>query len=1026
MIPKLTQAPGILAEVQLYLEALQQQGFRGEIATHYADRLTLATDNSIYQNLPAAILFPVSQQDIVLLTTLASQQRYKSISFTARGGGTGTNGQSLNSGIIVDMSRHMDQILEINPQQGWVRVQPGVVKDQLNRWLKPYGYFFAPELSTSNRATIGGMINTDASGQGSLVYGKTSDHVLGLKAVLINGEQIETAAEAISVAQQKAQGTDTLSHIYRQVLQPCLQARPQILETFPKLNRFMTGYDLRHVLSDDLQTFDLGRVLCGSEGTLAFITEARLNILPIPEFRYLINIKYHSFDAALRHAPWLVKAQALSVETIDSSVLDLARHDIIWHSVHDLIADVPGSSIQGLNIVEYAGNDHQNIEQQIAELCQQLEQLATAGQDGVLGFQVCRSLSEVERIYAMRKKAVGLLGNTEGNAKPVAFIEDTAVPPEYLADYISEFRALLDQHQLTYGMFGHVDAGVLHVRPVLDMCDAEQQQLISRLTGQIVQLTRRYHGVLWGEHGKGYRGSYTETYLGPQLFKIQRRIKAAFDADNRLNPGKICTPDNNDSPLLDIDSARRGDADGQIEVKVREGWRGAMQCNGNGLCFSFDQYSALCPSMKITRDRVHSPKGRATLVREWLRLLSNQGVDLIEVEKKQQQTSKVVGNFLAKVRYSWQARRGEYDFSHEVRQAMEGCLACKVCSTQCPVKIDVPSFRSRFLCLYYSRYLRSPSDHLVAKLEQILPILSRIAPVANWILGQKMMQAFSRRYLGLVDLPALSVPTLRQQLLNHPTANSSIEQLRRLSPADRQQYVLLVQDPFTSFYEAQLITDAIRLISKLGFKPVLLPFKPNGKAQHVKGFLNDFNRTATSTSQFLSTIAALGMPMIGIDPALVLCYRQEYQSIPAAAQYQFHVQLIDEWLTTLTSWQPSSHVVTVGSVPRLPTWYLFSHCTENAVLPQSANQWQKIFKHYGAKLELITTGCCGMAGTYGHQRQNQQYSQGIFNLSWQPRLADLPLSHCLATGYSCRSQVKRLTDSRLNHPLQALLSIISC
>ncbi len=1020
MIPTLTQSPGLLPEVRQYLDVLRQQGFKGDIATDYAARLALATDNSIYQNLPAAIVFPRSEQDIILLTTLAKQTRFGALSFTARGGGTGTNGQSLNSGIIVDLSRHMNKILDIDPQQGWVRVQPGVVKDQLNQWLKPYGYFFAPELSTSNRATIGGMINTDASGQGSLVYGKTSDHVLGLRAVLMDGELIETSAEAIDLAHQKAQQNTRLGDLYRQVLEPCLQQRAQILETFPKLNRFMTGYDLRHVLSDDLKTFDLGRVLCGSEGTLAFITEARLNILPIPQFRCLINLKYHSFDAALRHAPWLVKAKALSVETLDSTILALARQDIIWHSVQDLIAAVPGHTIQGLNIVEYAGNDREVIQQQVTILCQQLDQRVATGEAGVIGYQVCHSLPDVERIYAMRKKAVGLLGNTQGKAKPVAFIEDTAVPPEHLADYISEFRALLDKHQLAYGMFGHVDAGVLHVRPVLDMCDPEQQRLIRHLTADIVQLTRRYHGVLWGEHGKGYRGSYTETYLGPQLFHLQRGIKAAFDADNRLNPGKICTPRHSDAPLLAIDSARRGDADRQIAVDVRQRWRGAMECNGNGLCFNFDQHTPLCPSMKITGDRVHSPKGRATLVREWLRLLSQQGVDLIEVENKQQQAASRSAQLLSKVVHSWRAKQGDYDFSHEVKQAMDGCLACKACSTQCPVKIDVPAFRSRFLSLYHSRYLRSPADHLVAKLEQLLPRLSHIAPMINWVMRQRLTKYASRQYLGLVDLPALSVPPLRQQLVDHPTVNTPLAQLKLLSAAERQQYVLIVQDPFTSFYEAELIADAITLISALGFKPVLLPFKPNGKAQHVKGFLGEFTQTAIRTRQFLSQIATLSMPMLGVDPALVLCYRQEYQSLAGAEHEPFHVQLMHEWLSSIMT---DRHSMPTSAVDPT-TWYLFSHCTETAVLPDSGRQWQQIFQCFGAKLELIATGCCGMAGTYGHEVKNQQNSQGIFALSWQPKLADLPLSHCLATGYSCRSQVKRFTQSRLDHPLQALLSMI--
>ena len=467
MIPQISQAPGVVQLVLNFLQALEQQGFTGDTATDYADRLTMATDNSIYQLLPDAVVFPRSTADVALIARLASQERFSSLVFTPRGGGTGTNGQALNQGIIIDMSRYMNRIIEINPEEGWVRVEAGVIKDQLNQFLKPYGYFFAPELSTSNRATIGGMINTDASGQGSLVYGKTSDHVMGVRAVLLGGDILDTQPMAIELAETLAAESTTSGRIYRTVLERCRENRELILDKFPKLNRFLTGYDLRHVFNDDMSQFDLTRVLTGSEGTLAFITEARLDITRLPKVRRLVNVKYNSFDSALRNAPFMVEARALSVETVDSKVLNLAREDIVWHSVSELITDVPDKEMLGLNIVEFAGDDAELIESQVNTLCQRLDELIAQGEGGVIGWQLCNDLSGIERIYAMRKKAVGLLGNAKGAAKPIPFAEDTCVPPEHLADYIVEFRALLDSHGLSYGMFGHVDAGVLHVRPAI-------------------------------------------------------------------------------------------------------------------------------------------------------------------------------------------------------------------------------------------------------------------------------------------------------------------------------------------------------------------------------------------------------------------------------------------------------------------------------------------------------------------------------------------------------------------------------
>lgn len=299
MLPKISQAPGVDPVVTEFLDRLEREGFTGDSATAYADRLTMATDNSIYQLLPDAVIFPRSSEDVALVGRLAALPAFQALSFTPRGGGTGTNGQSLNRGVVVDMSRYMNRILEVNTEQGWVRVEAGVIKDQLNQYLKPLGYFFSPELSTSNRATLGGMINTDASGQGSLVYGKTSDHVLGLRAVLLGGELLETRAMPTSAAQAQAQALAAapgrIGDIYRTVVERCLQQRSLIVEKFPDLNRFLTGYDLRHVFSDDLQTFDLTRILTGSEGTLAFITEATLDITPLPKVRRLVNVKYDFF-----------------------------------------------------------------------------------------------------------------------------------------------------------------------------------------------------------------------------------------------------------------------------------------------------------------------------------------------------------------------------------------------------------------------------------------------------------------------------------------------------------------------------------------------------------------------------------------------------------------------------------------------------------------------------------------------------------------------------------------------------------
>ena len=423
MLPRIDHQTHLSPLYDDFVSSLKAQNFSGDISAKYSDRLAVATDNSIYQQLPQLVINPLSQQDIVLLAKTASRDEFSEIKFSARGGGTGTNGQSLTPGIIVDLSKYMNKILEINIDEKWVKVEAGVVKDQLNDFLRPYGFFFSPDLSTSNRATIGGMINTDASGQGSLVYGKTSNHVLGLTSVLANGEALTTAPMLVTDAVELAKESTTLGNIIKQVLATSVDKRQKILDKFPRLNRFLTGYDLEHVISDDLTTLDLSRLITGSEGSLAFVCEAKLNLTPVSKAKTLINIKYDSFDSALRHSPTLVGANATSVETIDSKVLNLAKQDIVWHSVSELITDVENKVMDGINIVEYNGESPEALAGEIELLTAQLDK-DIANETGVIGYQVTSDLASIGKLYAMRKKAVGLLGNTKGSHPILEYFDE--------------------------------------------------------------------------------------------------------------------------------------------------------------------------------------------------------------------------------------------------------------------------------------------------------------------------------------------------------------------------------------------------------------------------------------------------------------------------------------------------------------------------------------------------------------------------------------------------------------------------
>ncbi len=1067
-----------------FLEALKASGFEGEIAPDYASRTVLATDNSIYQRLPQAALFPRHAEDLERIARLAAEPKHRQVVLTPRGGGTGTNGQSLTDGLVVDVSRHMNRILEIDEENRRVRVQAGVVKDQLNAALKPHGLFFAPDLSTSNRATIGGMISTDASGQGSCEYGKTRDHVLELDSVLLGGERLVSRPVDDSELETLCHHSGAIGNAYRTAREIIDTQRELIAAKFPPLNRCLTGYDLAH-LRDAQGRLDMNSLLCGSEGSLGFLNEAVLNVLPIPKHSTLVNVRYAGFMDALRDAkalmgssqdqPQALAAKPTSIETVDDKVLLLAMEDFVWDSVAEFFpseapqgsaegkigaaegdtvtAERQAAAIRGINMIEFNDDDPERLAERVAAFCRHLEADESVPR---LGFTLAQGRAQIQQVYGMRKRAVGLLGNArvdeKGEKRPIPFVEDTAVPPEHLADFIAEFRAALDARGLSYGMFGHVDAGVLHVRPAIDMKDPEQERLIREVSDEVAELTHKYGGLLWGEHGKGVRSEYAPKFFG-ELYPSLQRVKAAFDPHNQLNPGKIATPSIPpeaaepsippeaagtasttsvsedavkwvDPGLLTIDGVpTRGQLDRQIDERAWQAHAATVYCNGNGACYNYDPDDAMCPSWKATRDRIHSPKGRASLVREWLRLQGKAGIDLVEEakEKRREGVWGFITSFPARARNTWR-RRDEADFSHEVYDAMAGCLACKSCAGQCPIKVNVPDSRSQFLEVYHGRYLRPLRDYLIGGMEFFVPYLAHAAPLYNAALNQRLVDRLLSQHVGLVNSPRLSRARLTKQLRAWGVAEATPISLGLLSEAQKARSVVIVQDAFTSHFEAELVMDIVELLSRLDIKVFVAPYTANGKPLHVQGFLGAFERTAEKQARRLRALAEFGVPLVGIDPAMTLTYRQEYVKAlgPAAVP---EVLMLQEWLVA-----QGKRLVPPALARELqklddPSFRLLSHCTEKTNAPGSPKAWQQVFAAFGFELELVASGCCGMSGTYGHEARNRETSKTIYAQSWQPVVEDeTNRGRLLATGYSCRSQASRLSGQALPHPLQGILT----
>lgn len=930
-----------------YIAVLRSTEFSGEIRTDYAVRLTLATDNSIYQVIPQAVLFPRHTHDISIILTLSQQPQFLSIQFAPRGGGTGTNGQSLSAGIIIDCSKYMCDILEINREEGWVRVQPGVILDQLNQQLKPLGVHFAPEISPSNRATIGGMINTDACGNGSKIIGRTSDHVIGLTCVMHDGKILDTESHQESELQKQL--TDIL-----------LEHQDLIHEKFFAAPRTLSGYNLAKAYQHKL---NLNYLLCGSEGTLGVMSECKLKLSTLPTFKKLLVIKYKQFDDALRATEITASIKPLVIETIDEKLIHVARQDSIYFYIKDFIQDA-----NSINLVEFVGDDFTEIEKQVELLCENIKKSPHA-----IGFYLAKNETEIKLLWELRKKSVGLVSKRQdGTRRPIPFVEDTAVPPEKLADYITEFKQLLDKHQLIYGMYGHVDAGCIHVRPALDTRLPEDEKLVQEISDEVVRLVKKYGGVIWGEHGKGFRSEYGPAFFGDTLYHVIRKIKTLFDPHNQLNPGKIATPLHSNSEIVKVSGPMRGHYDKDISAIANKEYASAIACNGNGACFNFSTQDVMCPSYKVTKDRVHSPKGRATLIREWVRQPQN-----------------------------------HTDFSHEVYAALSGCLSCKACANQCPLSVDVPDFKSKFLESYHQTYRRPLRDYLIANTEKIARWQAAFPRLSNFLTQNSITRAFFIKLFNLVDLPKADI-----------TENITFQRLPKKRGVLPPDSIILLQDAFTSFYEKSVLIKSYQFFTSLGFSVYVAPFFENGKPQQVKGFLRRFATIANNNIHYLRKLSALNVPLIGLDPSITLTYRDEYQKLLAPEKLGFTILLPQEFLQTQLSKLTRANQNT--------KYYLLSHCTEKTAHIETEKEWQAIFSACGLSLIPLTAGCCGMAGSYGHEEEHLKYSNELFKMNWQQYIKDIPNpeKYVLATGYSCRSQVSRFQGKRLQHPLEVLLTEI--
>ncbi len=933
------QALSHLDQCEAFARALAAEGFRGEIETDSALRAAMSTDNSVYQIAPDLIVAPRDGDDLVRLMAVIEAPAFAGLAVTARGGGTGTNGQSLNRGVIVDMRRHMNRLLAFDAAEGWADVEPGMVLDQLNEQIRPSGWFFAPETSTSSRCTIGGMVSTDASGKGSRIYGKTSDNILGLELARAQG-LLDSLAPAPEWARDLLSRAETAAR----------QGRAAFIANTPRLNRRFTGYDLERACPEG-GGFEWWRLFLGAEGTLGLISRIRVRLRRIEREKRLIVAGFADFRAALAAATPLLAAEPTAVEVMDETIQALAEEGGILRRLPPGLRPAKGQRVAYV-FVELNGNDAALLQRQLDECCRIL-----GGLPGIGAVHLARDLDEIRELWAIRSAGVGLLGKVDGPARPIAFVEDTVVPPENLPAFLDEFLAVLSRNGLGFGIHGHVDVGCLHIRPALNIDSVADRDRLVAVSDAVFALTRKYGGIFWGEHGKGVRGAYLRDWIGVEGYAALQGVKAAFDPAGRFNPGKLVS---NDVPILGIATTPfRAFNAAEGDPLTR-----AFRCNGNAQCLSYASTTPMCPSFKASADVRHSPKGRADALRGWHKARQEAAPDLPRIEA-------------------------------DLMKVLDTCLGCKACATSCPVQVDIPTMRSAFLADYHARHSRSWAERLVLAAERFSPLLSRLTPLLApvWPLVAPIGAALTRSR----DLP---------NRLARPDPNLWLTSADLVGPLPGNT-VILIQDWFTALFDGAVQEDVVAGLRALGYAPRLLPMRPAGKAAHAAGDMAGFARMAQALSRDLQSAASLGYPLIAFEPAFAMMLRQDY---PKAGFGLPPVLLPQEFLAAEAARRTFPRAAAQPSPARL-----LSHCTEATALPQSGALWRQVFAAIGLDVQTPATGCCGMAGLFGHQERHQTVSRKLFEMSWRSHMDTT--DDLLATGFSCRCQSDRLADRLPGHPL---------
>ncbi len=975
--------PDFLDDKRRALERHLRRHLQGEVRFDDTSRRLYSTDASIYQIVPLGVVIPRTSEDVVAAVQAAGELR---VPITARGGGTSLSGQSIGPGIVLDFSKYLHAITDVDPTMRTARVQPGVVLDQLNRALAPHGLQFGPEVATANRANLGGMIGNNSAGSRSIVFGKTIDHVRRLRVLLADGSQTDFGPVEDHDWERRAATRNLEGAIYRAIGQIVRDHAAEIERRFPRIIRRVSGYNLDALCKSFVPAINgrahfqpvagrgLHQLVVGSEGTLAITLEAELQLLPRPRERGLLLPHFSSLSAAMDALAACLEFQPSAVELMDQMLLELARGNLALRSAMAPLQGTPAA----LFMVEFAGDDRREIADRVERLQRRLQ-----GAPGLIAAVPALDPAVRDPLWNMRSGAMPLLYGVRGDRKPVPFVEDTAVAPERLPEFVSRFRALLQEHGTDGAFYGHASVGCLHIRPLLNLKDAADVRQMRHIAEKVADLVLEYGGSLSGEHGDGLaRSEWNRKMFGDEIYEAFCRVKHAFDPENLLNPGRVV-----DAPSM-TEHLRLGPNYAPQEPAVwfdysrQEGFvRSIEMCSGVGACRKL-QGGTMCPSFRATLDEKDSTRGRANALRL---ALSNQAHGLQPVGRA--------------LRERW------------VYDVLDLCLMCKACKAECPSNVDMAKLKAEFLEHYYERRPRPLAQHLMGRIYLLNRLGALAAPALNWLQERRSLRWLLEAVAGIDrrrSLPVLHANHFRRWFARHTPPPS----------AGRYGRVLLLDDCLTTFNEPDIGKSAVRVLEHAGYTVELAGLPCCGRAFISKGFLRESRELIHDHLPRLARRIGEGMPLLGLEPSCLLTIADEWTELVPGSESRrvaAAAELADGWLAK----QAQAGRCDLKLAARTEQCLVHGHCHQKALVGVGGTV---------AALRLVPelnvvpldTGCCGMAGSFGFEREHFDLSAAIARLSLLPALEHDPEACVIAPGTSCRHQIKDLAGRRARHPLELI------